>query len=136
VKGCISRQPNGVKPPAEIEAVVTAAYHAFNRRDVDAALSAMTEDVEWANGWEGGHVRGRAAVRDYWQRQWAEIDPRVTPLDMTLDERGRVIVDAHQAVRDLEGNVVAMGRVRHAYRLEDGLVARFDIVDPEGDPRP
>ena len=132
------RQPNGVKPSAEIEAVVTAAYDAFNRRDVDAALSAMTDDVEWANGWEGGHVRGRAAVRDYWRRQWEEIDPRVTPLDMTLDERGRVLVDARQEVRDRDGNVMAVGRALHAYRLEGGLVARFDILilDAGGDPRP
>jgi ketosteroid isomerase-like protein len=130
------RQPNGVKPPAEIEAVVTAAYDAFNRRDVDAALSAMTEDVEWANGWEGGHVKGRSAVRDYWRRQWAEIDPHVTPLDMALDDDGRVVVEVQQEVRDRDGSVLVTGRVRHGYRLEDGLVARFDILEAGDDPRP
>jgi len=115
---------------------VTGAYDAFNRRDVEAALSAMTEDVEWANGWEGGHVRGRAAVRDYWRRQWAEIDPRVTPVDMALDDDGRVIVEVQQEVRDRDGTVVAAGRVRHAYRLQDGLVSRFDILDAGGEPGP
>jgi ketosteroid isomerase-like protein len=44
-------------------------YSAFNARDVDACLAAMAPDVDWANGWEGGRVIGRAAVRDYWERQ-------------------------------------------------------------------
>jgi hypothetical protein len=33
-------------------------YRAFNARDVDAVLAAMHEDVDWPNGWEGGHVHG------------------------------------------------------------------------------
>jgi hypothetical protein len=120
----------------EREPRLRSLYAAFNARDVDAALATMTPDVDWPNGWEGGRVVGHDQVRDYWQRQWAEIDPRVTPLDMTLDERGRVVVDAEQVVRDRDGNVVAMGPVRHAYRLEDGLVARFDILEDGGDPPP
>ena len=79
---------------------VEAAYDAFNRRDVDAALAAMTADVAWANGWEGGHVHGHDAVRDYWTRQWGQLDPRVTPRAMTVDDRGRVLVDVDQVVRD------------------------------------
>ena len=39
----------------------------------------MTPDVDWANGWEGGRVVGRDAVRDYWQRQWAAIDSTAEP---------------------------------------------------------
>jgi hypothetical protein len=34
----------------------------------------MTPDVDWANGWEGGSVSGREAVRDYRRHQWEEID--------------------------------------------------------------
>jgi ketosteroid isomerase-like protein len=48
-------------------------YAAFNRRDIDSVLERHADDVVWANGWEGGHVRGRAAVRDYWSRQLAAI---------------------------------------------------------------
>ena len=40
-------------------------YEAFNARDIDTCLAAMTPDVDWANGWEGGRVVGRDAVRDY-----------------------------------------------------------------------
>jgi len=46
-----------------------ALYAAFNARDIDAVLAAMTEDVDWPNAWEGGRLSGRAAVRNYWTRQ-------------------------------------------------------------------
>jgi nuclear transport factor 2 (NTF2) superfamily protein len=34
-------------------------------------LDALTDDVTWANGMEGGYVRGREGVREYRTRQWA-----------------------------------------------------------------
>ena len=46
-----------------------AGYGEFNARDVDTCLASMTSDVDWANGWEGGRVVGREAVRGYWRRQ-------------------------------------------------------------------
>jgi ketosteroid isomerase-like protein len=61
------------------EALIRELYAAFNRRDIDRVLASMHPDVLWPNGWEGGRVRGQAGVRDYWRRQWAEIDPIVTP---------------------------------------------------------
>jgi ketosteroid isomerase-like protein len=39
---------------------------AFNARDVNTALAGMSDDVDWPNGWEGGRVHGREAVRSYW----------------------------------------------------------------------
>ncbi|MDQ2842107.1 MAG: nuclear transport factor 2 family protein, partial [Acidobacteriota bacterium] len=46
-------------------------YAAFNARNIDAVLPALHPDVDWPNGWEGGRMRGRDAVRAYWTRQWA-----------------------------------------------------------------
>jgi len=42
----------------------------FNARDMKTVLAATHDDVIWANGMEGGHVRGRDEVRRYWTRQW------------------------------------------------------------------
>ena len=50
-------------------------YEAFNRRDVDAVLAMMSDEVDWPNAWKGGRLVGRDAVRDYWTTQWLEIDP-------------------------------------------------------------
>ena len=41
-------------------------YDRFNARDIDGVLIALTDDVAWANGMDGGHVHGREAVREYW----------------------------------------------------------------------
>ena len=60
-----------------------ALYQAFNRRDIDAVLAMMSEEVDWANAWKGGRLVGREAARGYWSAQWAEIDPHVEPLSVT-----------------------------------------------------
>ncbi len=97
--------------------LLTAAYRDFNARRIDAVLARMHPDVEWANGMEGGHVYGQEAVRAYWTRQWRTLDPHVEPLRIEPDEKGRFIVEVHQVVRDLEGNVLVDTIVHHAYRF-------------------
>ena len=102
-------------------------YDGFNARDMETVLAAMYEDVIWANGMEGGHVRGRNEVRTYWTRQWAMIDPHVEPVAFADGPDGEVIVEVHQVVRDLNGNLLADKMVGHVFRIEDGLVERFDV---------
>ena len=43
--------------------VLERIYDRFNARDMDGVLAVLTDDVVWANGMDGGHVRGREAVR-------------------------------------------------------------------------
>jgi hypothetical protein len=102
-------------------------YERFNARDMEALLAAMSEDVMWANGMEGGHVHGRSGVRDYWTRQWAILDPHVYPVDFRTGAEGAIVVDVHQVVHDLEGKLLVDQMVVHIFRLEDGLINRFDI---------
>jgi nuclear transport factor 2 (NTF2) superfamily protein len=104
-------------------------YAAFNARELDTVLAALAEDVDWPNAWEGGRLQGRAAVRDYWTRQWAAIDGRVEPSDFEALPDGRVAVDVDQTVRDLDGALLSEGSVRHVYAFRDGLVTRMDVED-------
>ena len=115
---------------ARLEQLLRALYDAFNARDIDTVLGAMSADVDWPNGWEGGRVVGRDEVRAYWERQWAAIDPAVEPLDVAQRATGEVEVTVHQVVRDKAGAVLADGEVRHVYRFRDGLVERMDIAEP------
>lgn len=107
--------------------ILLGAYREFNARELDAVLARMHPDVAWPNGMEGGFVYGRDGVRDYWTRQWRITDPKVEPLDIREDEAGRWMVEVHQVVRDLEGNLLLDKVVRHAYRIENGLIVRMDI---------
>jgi hypothetical protein len=111
----------------EEEALLRRAYEAFNARDIDGALALMHPDVDWPNGLEGGRERGREAVRAYWTRQFGVIDSHVEPESFEPDDDGHVVVNVHQVVRDLGGEVLSDGRVRHIYTLREGLVARMDI---------
>jgi ketosteroid isomerase-like protein len=102
-------------------------YDAFNRRDTDTVLATLHVDVDWPNGMEGGRVHGREAVRQYWLRQWTQINPRVEPQRFHTDPTGAIIVDVRQQVRDLAGNLVTDTIVQHVYRFRDGLIQSMEI---------
>ena len=111
------------------EARLRTLYQDFNKREVDACLAAMTPDVDWANGWEGGRVVGREAVRDYWERQWAEIDSTAEPTAVTERPDGTIEVAVNLVARDKEGEVLSEGKGRHVYEFRGDLVARMTIQD-------
>ena len=112
---------------SENQEVLRKVYEAFNVRDIDACLAVMHPEVDWPNGWEGGRVHGHEGVREYWTRQWAAIDPSVEIAGSRTEEDGRIALQVHQVVRDLEGKILVDGMVEHVYRIEDGLVRRMDI---------
>ena len=116
--------------------LIQRLYHSFNARDIDDVLSALSEDVAWANGMEGGHVHGRQAVRDYWTRQWAVVSPHVEPVTFDETGDGAVAVEVIQSVFDLDGQPLTGQEhglkdktVTHVFRLRDDRVIRFDIRD-------
>jgi hypothetical protein len=113
---------------ADRMATLTRLYDRFNARDIAAILPDLHPDVDWPNGWEGGRVLGRAAVRDYWTRQWSVIDSSVEPLGTRTLDDGRVDVTVHQMVRSLEGAVLADEQVSHLYTFEGDVIRRMDIV--------
>lgn len=111
----------------EEEALLRRAYEAFNARDIEAVLALMHPDVDWPNVMDGGRERGQAAVRAYWTRQFGLIDSHVQPEKFEVQADGRIAVEIHQVVRDLEGALLSDGRVRHIYAFRDGLVAQMEI---------
>jgi ketosteroid isomerase-like protein len=116
-------------PASKREALLRSLYEAFNARDIDTCLAAMTPDVDWANGWEGGRVHGRAAVRDYWERQWAAIESTAEPTTVRQRPDGKVEVAVHLVARDNGGNVLTDGEGRHVYEFRGGLIERMTIED-------
>ena len=109
--------------------LVRHIYDRFNARDMETVLAAMDEDVTWANGMEGGYEQGRDAVRSYWTRQWAVFDPHVEPVKFSKGSDGEIVVLVHQVVHDLNGSLLADRQVTHVFRMEAGLIKRFDIAE-------
>ena len=126
------------------QAVLVRMYDNFNARDIDGVLAVLADDVAWANGMDGGHEHGLAAVRAYWTRQWAQVAPTVTPVgfadvdaDVDVDaDAGAVLVTVQQVIRDLDdqplqGHTHGLHDklVGHLFHFTDGKVSRFDIRD-------
>jgi hypothetical protein len=112
--------------------LISQAYSAFNRRDVDAALALMSDDVSWPKASEGGRVVGKQAIREYWTRQWSEFDPRVDVLELVEREAGKTDVKVHQIVKNLKGDVLSDTELWHVYTLANGLIERMDVKEEEG----
>jgi ketosteroid isomerase-like protein len=113
-------------PAPWAENLLRRAYAAFNARNIDRALAVMHPDVDWPNGMEGGRELGHDAVRDYWTRQFGLIDSHVEP-ESFEEVDGKIVVEVHQVVRDLDGALLSDQQVEHVYTLRDGLIARMDI---------
>jgi hypothetical protein len=110
----------------DAEQLLRAVYAAFNARDIDAVLAVTTPDVDWPNVAGNTRAIGHDAVRDYWTRQWSEIDPYVYPQGFRELDDGRIAVDVHRVVKGLDGAVLVDGEVEHVYTMRDGRVARMD----------
>lgn len=102
-------------------------YRDFNARRIDDVLRLLHPDVDWPNGWEGGYVHGVSAVRDYWTRQWATINPSVVPVAINDNGRGKVTVRVHQVVKDLSGALLGDEQLDHVYDIESGLIRTMEI---------
>jgi ketosteroid isomerase-like protein len=102
-------------------------YDYINARDIDAALEHMHPDVSWANGMEGGFALGHEEIRQYWQRQWEYIDPHLQPIQCDTTEPGQVVVEVHQIIRDLLGNIISIKNVQHVFWFEDGRIRAMRV---------
>jgi ketosteroid isomerase-like protein len=113
---------------------IKTMYDSFNARDIDGVVSSLTDDVQWANGMEGGYVQGHDGVRTYWTHQWSLVQPTVTPLNYSEAADGAVVVEVNQVIKDKNGqpdHVLGLTDkvVTHIFHFADDKVFRFDIGD-------
>jgi hypothetical protein len=114
------------------EALISQAYFAFNKRDIDGTLALMTENVSWPKASEGGRVIGKQAIREYWTRQWVDFDPHLEVLEVIDNQNGKTEVKVHQLVKNLKGDVLADVELWHVYTIQNNLIVRMDIVEADG----
>jgi hypothetical protein len=112
---------------SQIQELIKKAYSAFNSRDINSALSTFHSEVEWPKAFEGGYVSGHEDVRKYWTRQWTEINPNVEPIGFIERPNGTFEVFVLQKVKDLKGDLIFDGIVKHIIIIQDDLFRRMDI---------
>src|SRR5436190_659823 len=90
----------------------------------------MHPEVDWPNAWEGGRVVGQAAVRDYWNRQFATISSKVEPEGFTEEPDGSVTVDVHRdAAVGLLGEAFGLNLARDGGELSVPIVTDRRLAD-------
>jgi len=72
-------------------------------------------------------VSGHDEIRAYWTRQWREINPTVEPVAFDQRPDGTFEVTVHQIVKDLQGNLIFDGEIKHIYTVKDDLLRKMDI---------
>jgi hypothetical protein len=121
---------------ANTQTLIAQAYAAFNRRDIDGALTLMSENVSWPKASEGGRAVGKEEIRAYWTRQWKQFDPHVEPIEVIDREGGMIDVKVHQLVKSLAGGVLSDSEVWHLYTIANGLIERMDIKQSQSSSAP
>lgn len=114
------------QPSSHID-LLRAAYVAFNARDIDAALTTMASNVAWPQAFIGGFIRGHDDIRSYWTQQWSEINPHVEPVSFYPEDDTHILVEVHQVVRDLGGNLLSDEHVGHRFTIANGLIQAMEI---------
>ena len=117
---------------ADTKTLIEQAYVAFNERDVAGALALMSDDVSWPKASEGGKIVGKDEIRAYWARQWSMFDPRVEPREVVDLGAGKAEVRVHQLVKNLQGDILFDGDVRHVFTIEDDRIKSMDLKDEAG----
>jgi hypothetical protein len=55
-------------------------------------------------------AHGKDELKEYWTNQWQQINPKVDSTNFILRDDGTIEVTVHQFVKDLQDNVLLMGR--------------------------
>lgn len=108
------------------EALLTRLYDAFNRKDIDAVLAFAHPDIVWHSLYDDAWLKGRSAVQDMWLRQFAAINPEITPLSFTRLDDGRLQVQVNYVIRTLDGRLFTDELATNTYRITDGQVIEME----------
>ena len=100
-------------------------YQNFNEKKIDLIINKMMDDVQWANGMDGGYVWSSWCARIL-DAAFSLVSSNVTPLEI-FKENDVIKIKVKQVVHDVNGNLLSDDIVCHYFTLKDGKVARLDI---------
>jgi uncharacterized protein len=102
---------------------LSAAYAAFNRGDIDAAVAFCDEQIEWSEPAEfpgGGMYHGRNEAKRYLAQSrtaWAEV---ISEPERFIAAGDRIVVFVHARVRPKNGSDWQEVRLADVYTIRNG----------------
>lgn len=114
-------------------ALIRSAVERFNAADLDRAAELFHPMVEWPDLMDDKLIWGRAALREYWERQLAVAIPEVT-ITQIVHVADDCVVTSVQRLLDRETRAELLRRpdIVQRFGFRDGLISRmamFSSVD-------
>jgi ketosteroid isomerase-like protein len=107
-------------------ALATALFEAINGQDLESAAALLHPDVDWQDVFNGGRLRGRDAVRAYWDQVFGQIALTAAALDMKPEGDDRLVMTALYTVHQRSGKLWGEGIISHIFTFRDGLISGMD----------
>jgi len=127
-EGARSREDTGMTRKTDLAPAMTtlrAAYAAFNRNDIDAAVAGLDPQIEWSEPTEfpgGGVYHGRDAVKGYLTQSrtnWAE---GASEPEQMIPARDRIVVMVHARFRLKISEAWQDLKLADVYTVRDGKI--------------
>jgi ketosteroid isomerase-like protein len=115
--------------------LVRAGIDAFNRRDFDAALAALRDEVTWERFLSRAEadtpvVRGKEELRAVWASQVEAVDLRVEPEEFIPAGDDKVIVPSRMVAHGSGSDIPLSAPVTWMYTIgADGLASKVEAFE-------
>ena len=119
--------------------LIRRGIDAFNRRDFDAALATLSEDVTWQRFLSRTEtdtplVRGKEELRAVWESQVEAVDLRVEPEEFIAVGDDKVIVPSRMVAHGSGSEIALSAAVTWMLTLgDDGLAAKVEAFESRAD---
>lgn len=108
--------------------LIQRGIDAFNRRDFDAALAAVRDDVTWERFLSRAEansavVRGKDELRAVWESQVEAVDLRLEPQEFIAAGNDKVVVPSRMAARGSGSEIALSAPVTWVWTIDAGGLA-------------
>ena len=102
--------------------ILRAAYAAFNRGDIPAAVQSMDENIDWSEPGEfagGGAYKGREAAKQYLTNSRSSVAEVISEPEQFIPTGDRIVVFVHARVRPKDSSTWQEVRLADVYLFRD-----------------
>ena len=102
--------------------ILRAAYAAFNRGDIDAAIQSLAPDIDWTEPTEfpgGGSYHGRDGAKKYLTNSRASVAEVISEPEQFIPAGDRIVVFVYARVRPKDSTTWQEVRLADVYLFRD-----------------
>lgn len=129
--GCTRRKDANVESatvPPQTVSDLRAAYAAFNRGNIEAAVLPLDPQIEWIEPAAfpgGGTYHGREAVKGYLAQSRAAWADAISEPERVITSGNRVVVFVHAWVRPKDGSKWRDTKLADVYTIQNGKAVQM-----------